>query len=252
MILTKKIKHYQKIYRRFGIRAIIFLLKSKFKLERKSNVRIKGISNGVFLSNFNVDVMTLFQIFFAKEYEIKKSFSAQLIIDCGANIGLSAVYFANEYPEAKIYAIEPDIHNFSFLKKNTEHYTNVICLNQAIWSHKIRMEVVDIGHGGWALQTRETRSDFGIESITLEEIMEMANATNIDLLKIDVEGAEKELFSRNYENWLSKTRFLAIELHDFLEPGISDVFFNAIKNYSYDDHSRGENFICEFTGLEND
>ena len=75
--------------------------------------------------------------------------------------------------------------------------------------------------------------------------MEVAGLEQIDLLKLDIETAERELFSKNYQAWLPKTKAIVIELHDWITPGCSKPFFKAINEcfdtYSYS--SRGENTI---------
>lgn len=241
------IAYYLRLRKRFGYRALLFLFFSRFRTSRQENIKIKGIKFPVALSNFSADVTTLFQIFFAKEYEVDLYQLPAFIIDCGANIGLSAVYFANKYPDAKIIAIEPDEGNFKYLKLNTERYPNVTCLQKAVWSKKEVLQMVDPGRGDWGLQTKPV-SDAGlpsVDTVTIDELMQDFNITSIDLLKIDIEGAEKELFASGYENWLSRTRVMAIELHDFFDPTISPIFFNAIKQYNFETYSLGENLICK-------
>lgn len=239
-----KIGFIFRLYNRYGFRAVMFLITSKFKKNKIENIRIKGIRPPLTLSNFKEDVTTLFQIFFVKEYSVDLKDAPKFIIDCGANIGLSAVYFANKFPNARIIAIEPDSNNFSFLQNNTRNYPNVSCLQRAVWPVNTSLEVVDPGRGGWGLQTK-TSSNGKLKSITIDEIMEQYHFPKIDLLKIDIEGAEQELFEYNYDNWLSKTSAIAIELHDFLRPGISHSFYKAIEPYAFKMHTRGENLICQ-------
>mgnify|MGYP000361339186 CR=1 FL=1 len=54
-----------------------------------------------------------------------------------------------------------------------------------------------------------------------------------DLLKIDIEGAEKELFSENTDYWLGKVNMIIIELHDWMRKDCSKNFYSAIKKYKY-------------------
>jgi FkbM family methyltransferase len=171
-----------------------------------------------------------------------------VIIDCGANIGLSAVWYANTYPDARIIAIEPDSKNFSFLKKNTLAYPNVICLNKAVWPYETSMSIVDKGTGNWSLQTIEstTESVNEVDAVSISDVMDQFKIDFIDILKIDIEGAEKELFSKNYESWLSKTGVIAIELHDNIDENISKVFYSAISGRKYKQYYNGEYLICDF------
>ena len=245
--MIHRITFYKSVYKKFGIRAILFLMISKFKKDSCAGIRIKGVASPITLSNYTSDVTTLFQIFFAGEYNIKFKSTPAFIIDCGANIGLSALYLANKFPSAKIIAIEPDLNNFNFLKKNTAFYPNVCCLQKAIWPYSTKMEMIDPGRGNWGLQTKVSpnENENTIDAITIDEIISSWNINKIDLLKIDIEGAEKELFSNNYENWLSKTEVLAIELHDFFDPSISPVFNKAIAPYHFRKYYLGENLVCE-------
>ena len=218
------------------------MIKDKL-VERK----IKGLKHPISLSNYGPDVTTLFQIFFAGEYKMPFSISPKFILDCGANIGLSAVYYSHTFPAARIIAIEPDKKNFMFLVKNTAAYPNIICLNKAVWSHAASMELIDVGKGNWSLQTKEISSSetAAVKGVSISSIMKEYNQDTIDILKIDIEGAEKELFSCDYENWLSKTNTIAIELHDNLDPEISAVFYNALKEIKYKKYFVGENIICD-------
>jgi len=74
--------------------------------------------------------------------------------------------------------------------------------------------------------------------------MERFQLEEIDLLKIDIEGAEKELFSTNYESWLPKTKVLYIELHDRYRKGTATSFFKAICQYDFSIFLGRENLIC--------
>lgn len=243
--MTSFYNYYKKVFDRFGWPAIIFLLKSKLVAD-KLNRSVRGIAHPVSLSNFDNDVMTLFQVFYGKEYQLPFQFKPEVIVDCGANIGLSAVWFANAYPDAKIIAVEPDPVNYSYLRKNTSAYPNVVCLNNAVWTKKTMLQMVDPGPGNWSLQTKEASDQQGmVESVTLPEIMERFSLNQIDLLKIDIEGAEKELLLSASEEWLSRTKVLAIELHDNLDPEIPSIFRNAIARFQPTVYQNGENAICD-------
>lgn len=238
---------YFRIYKRFGFKAIVFLVRSKFKRNKLEKIFVNGLSTPITLSNYGPDVTTLFQIFYAGEYDFDTKEPPRFIIDCGANIGLSAVFFANKYPDAKLVAIEPDKANFKFLLLNTKKYPNITCLQKAVWPQKRNLTMVDAGRGNWGMQTINATQDSGdkIEAITIDEIMHQFEINMIDLIKIDIEGAEKELFTYNYKNWLSKTNVIAIELHDFLDPTISSVFYKAIEPYRFRRYQLGENLILE-------
>lgn len=74
-----------------------------------------------------------------------------LIIDAGANIGASAVYFAYSFPKAQVVAIEPEQSNFDLLKANTEG-TSVQCIHAALHATAGQVNVVDTGQGYWGFR----------------------------------------------------------------------------------------------------
>jgi hypothetical protein len=65
----------------------------------------------------------------------------------------------------------------------------------------------------------------------------------IDILKIDIEGSEKELFESDYDYWLSRTKILIIELHDRLKPETSKTVFKALLNYQFSVIIKGQNLV---------
>lgn len=85
-----------------------------------------------------------------------------------------------------------------------------------------------------------------IRAISINEIMLKYNIDHIDILKIDIEGSEKELFQEGFESWLSKTSLLIIELHDGLNSGASKSFFKAVANYEFSMLRNNENLIFYF------
>jgi len=186
------------------------------------------------------------QIFSKREYEIDFGFEPQTIVDCGANIGLSAVFFKNKFPRAKIIAVEPEPSNFAMLKLNTRPYENIVCLNNGIWNRTAPLVIEDLGWDKWGFVVREAQQNekADIHAISLKNIMETHGLETIDVLKIDIEGSEKELFSSDYDFWLSRTKVLFVELHDHLRKGASHAFFKAMLDYEFAAGGIGENIIC--------
>ena len=221
---------------------------------------IKGFSNfrillpkyrfPIILRNNSTDTNVFYQVFLEKSYQIKTNFKPKVIIDCGANIGLASVFFKNRYPEATIIAIEPEESNFKMLKANTNTnmYHNIHCLKKGVWNKSANLIVNDNGYGNWGFTVDEVEYENSntIAAISINEIMSKFNLQHIDILKIDIEGSEKELFLENFENWLSKTKILIIELHDGLNSGASKSFFSAISGYEFYMLRKNENLIFFF------
>ena len=80
-------------------------------------------------------------------------------------------------------------------------------------------------------------------TINIDEILNQNNWDIVDIVKIDVEGAEKELFDSNFERWIPRTKCIIIELHDRMKKGCSKSFFKAISKYNFSCELRGENLI---------
>ena len=208
--------------------------------------KVEGIKFPVALRMGTIDGWIFNNIFNHKEYEMPLvDFRPRFIIDCGANIGCSAVYFANEYPAAKIIAVEPEDTNFRMLTYNAHFYNNIVCRHAAIWNKATYIKVVP-NNNTTDCMTVETRANDpqAIESTTILKLLNESGADEIDLLKIDIEGAEKELFSDdNVQKWLPRVNVIAIELHDRVKRGCSSAMFRALARYDFYLALNGENLI---------
>ncbi|MGF7081529.1 FkbM family methyltransferase [Mucilaginibacter sp. UYCu711] len=247
--MYSKLKFFFRVIDNLGVpKGLSFLINRK--LNANKMVTLPGIPHPIFTRPGTSDEEVLKQIFFYNEYDFKLNFEPRTIIDGGANIGLSTIYFANKYTNAKIIAIEPDSGNVGVLKQNVEFYDNVAVVQAGIWSKKAKIKISDkygIGNWGFVLEECDNLEDdqTTTETVNIADIMAEYNFTFIDLLKLDIETAEKQVFSENYMSWLPKTRVVVIELHDWLTKGCSKPFFtainNAFNNYTY--KNAGENVL---------
>lgn len=215
-----------------------------------TKINIQKVTFPIYLRPKSSDLLAFHQVFTFKEYGMNLGFSPRFIVDAGANIGLSAVFFSNKFPSVKIIAIEPERSNFMMLEKNTKGYENILLTKRALSNQpNVNFDVVDKGFGNWGFVTemqdsKNTKNVIDtVKTITIDEILIEYNLEYLDLLKIDIEGGEKELFESNYENWLPKTKCIIIELHDGITKGSSKSFFNAISKYDFSYFNRGENLL---------
>lgn len=197
------------------------------------------------LESYNISSHQLFKELIKKcEKDINKS---KLVVDCGANIGCSAIYFNKILANSKIVCIEPDIKNFKLLKKNLNK-PQFELINSAVASSKINYSVTD-DKNKRAIKIKEV-ANTDKETITLNEITQKYCKDNfINLIvKIDIEGFEKNLFERNYM-WVFQFDIIIIEIHDYLFPKekISENFFKLIykknETFNYECIIQGENLI---------
>jgi FkbM family methyltransferase len=161
----------------------------------------------------------------------------RLIVDSGANVGFASAMFANRFPNARVVAIEPDSRNCELFRRNCAGYANVKLLHAAVWHRAGRVRIENPGEASFLFRVTEGAGDTGgILALTFPEIIANAGADVIDVLKLDVEGAEKVLFESGGD-WLRKVRLIIMELHDGYVPGCSDAVFKAIESRRYR-HSR--------------
>lgn len=174
-----------------------------------------------------------------------------LIVDAGANIGASPLYFLSAFPTARVVAIEPDTGNFELLVKNTEG-TGIEGYHAALASMEARVRVVDPGQGNWGYRTElvSGEQEGTVPCVTIGGAYARHSDCFPFLVKIDIEGAEAELFSANTE-WVARTPVIVIELHDWLlsKRGTSRAFLKCVAEQDRDFIYQGENVFSVANNL---
>ena len=212
------------------------------------------------------DAEILWQVILQAEYDIRRfpqfekidrlyraataAGSRPVIIDCGANIGLSAVWFARQFPDAQIFAVEPADDNLAVARRNVSAYPNITVLRGAMWDRSSELTIRDTTAAAWAYQVTESDAPSGggdaatLKAFTVPEILDLAGADRALIVKIDIEGAEATLFRSNTE-WVRSTDLIAIELHDWMLPGrrTSAPFLRSFVNLEFDMLQHGENLF---------
>jgi len=182
------------------------------------------------------DIRVFKQIFLDEVYHFfPQDFSPKVILDAGANVGYSAVWFASKFPNAKILAIEPEKSNFDLLKTNTASRSSIIPIHAGLWFEKSFLKIHDSKSGSWAFETRIPKEGekTDVERVTIPELIRNYKLTQIELLKIYIEGAEFELFENKAEEWLPFVTMIMIETHDRMRPGCSDLINRVIKFFGF-------------------
>jgi FkbM family methyltransferase len=178
--------------------------------------------------------------------ELLGSAQKPLILDMGANIGVSSAFFSSTYPEARLVALEPSQSNFSLLCKNTLGLGNVDPLNVAIGPVSGVQKMFDPRLGNNAYRTFGADEHFvgNVNVVSVDAVLQDYPNYTPFIAKIDIEGFEGELFSKNLE-WVGKFKVIAIEIHDWMLPGkaVSSNFFAAIGGKNRDLVFRGENIF---------
>ncbi len=250
--MSFKLITFLKFYLRFPLLSAIGL-SFQFLFGNFTKVQLPNYKSAFCLRKNSSDLHTFVQVFLDDEYKIDFDKNAKIVIDAGANIGLFTIKIKNELPNATVICVEPDPENFELAKSNLANYDNVFLENAGLWDSNAMLKVYDKhNYGKWGIIVEEDLVNGNIAAVSVDALLEKYNISTIDILKIDIEGSEKQLFSRNYENWLCKVKVIVIELHDGNESGCSKTFFEAINktftNYSLD--VSGENIVITNNDLK--
>lgn len=200
------------------------------------------VKTPIYLRRGTSDFLNFVQIFLKAEYSPCFLFPPENIIDLGSYIGLSAVYFANRFPAAKIICVEPSSANYQMLKLNTKAYQNITTIKAGVWSHKTKLKIARQVSGDWGNIVEEANNDDcdAIDALSITDIITKYKFDKIDFLKIDIEGTEKQIFLNNTEDWVDLVRAVACETHDRFLPGCTDAYESLFKSRGFDYFQSGE------------
>lgn len=161
----------------------------------------------------------------------------ETVLDVGANVGYAARYFADRYPNAQVWAIEPDRGNFDMLERNCRGIDRIHPVLGALWSEAGPLRVVDDGSGHNGVHVERGGTD--VQGHTLGDLIAMTGSEMVDVLKIDIEGAERVVFDAVEAEWLEHIGLVLIELHDWKCAGSSKAFHRALDRVEYDEFALG-------------
>lgn len=198
---------------------------------RLADVPVPGSARQLQVRLGTSDINVFVHIFRWGEYAWEFAESPRVIVDAGAYTGLSTAFFALRYPAAKIIAIEPDEANFQLLRRNTAAFANVQAVRAALWVEGGSVALADPGYGPWGLRLAGPSGDgTTVPAITMDDVLRDYQLDTIDLLKVDIEGSEKELFAAA-DSWIGRVDAICLELHDRFKPGCSRAFYRAIGDF---------------------
>lgn len=233
--------------RLLGFRSIIAVARAKLqKGTLYFEVSEPGIRFPIYLRLPSSDIDVYKQVLRDREYAFSVNRDPAFVVDAGANIGLTSVYLANQFPNARILAIEPEKSNFEVLLKNVAPYPNIIPFQGALWAESAELNVVNPGKGNWGFRidpqdgnhSNQQSTNQKIQSITVDAILHHYGLDQISIFKIDIEGAELEVF-RNSASWIDKVDSCIIELHEHIRPGCNRSFHVATSGFDHE-WSQGE------------
>ena len=205
-----------------GLKVIILYLFGK----KKVYANLRSLNKKITMRPGTEDQYIIDKFTAEKKWEIQKE-KVNCIIDAGAHIGIASVMFADMYPEAKIIAIEPEKSNYNILKSNTKNLNNVETYRSAIWYENGQLGLNKKGEN-WSHTVSSTNvRNKKVKSKTLEKIIEKNNIKKIDILKMDIEGGEREVLDRE-DGWSGIVDCLIVEEHERMKKGS----IKAIKSFA--------------------
>jgi FkbM family methyltransferase len=145
------------------------------------------------------DVEVVLEVFGRGEYACAHSIAdVTTVVDLGANIGLAAIFLYDRLGYKRIIAVEPENSNFSLLKENLNALrvrgVDIQLIRAAVWSNSngVKLSFDEGEYWRCRVDCDESVKGNAIDSITLEDIVSRTEHP-IDLLKVDIEGAEAEV-----------------------------------------------------------
>jgi FkbM family methyltransferase len=232
-----KIKRFAKRLRYFRViespNAWLCFLDSMLGREVLRSVTIKGTQ--VTVRTNTPDLSVAISSLYNEEYGHLRLSDPKIIVDAGANIGTSSIYLARRFPNAKIFAVEPEQGNFQLLRKNLEGYPNVIAVQAAFWGADGTRKIQNRFTGHWGYTVADTTNKTGetgqeVVCVTIDSFMNKHGIESIDLLKKDIEGGEKDVLA-NPQGWIDSVHSMTVELHDRISMGCTRAFYLATKDF---------------------
>lgn len=212
---------------------------------RSYSIRPSFLSYPVKLRTGTSDYFIFRQIMIENEHKPLKDLPVTTVLDLGANIGLASAWLLNRFPEARVFAVEADAENYAICCENLAPYGNRACvLHGAAWSSR---SILTLCRRSCAADNRMQESTDRnpdtelVQGWDIPSLIEMSGFAQIDLLKIDIEGAEANIFSTDVSRWLGRVRNLCIELHG---QECQQIFFSALSRYDYQHAQSGELDLC--------
>jgi len=146
------------------------------------------------------------------------------ILDLGAYTGISTRWLADTFPSSLVVGIEPHPALMELARTNAP---NAALVRIAVGAESAWVEVhEDDDRGDWATHTRESDVE-GVAKVRQLTMSQIVGTLEYDVVKLDVEGAEKAVFEGDL-GWLESVQLLLVETHDRFVPGCTEAMYSAL------------------------
>ncbi len=193
-----------------------------------------GVGRSVSLRDSRTDLEIFEQVFLHDDLRSDRfSTPPTYIIDAGAHIGCSSLYYSLKFPGARILAIEAAPQNFAQLSRNVAGLPSIRAIHAAVYHESGEVILANPDAPAWEFRVGRPPPDSPtaanrIRAMTVAELISLSGFPHIDILKIDIEGAERDVFATGARAWLPHVRMITVELHDRYNPGCTESFMAAV------------------------
>lgn len=169
----------------------------------------------------------------------------------GGNIGLFSLLYSAKWPNAMILSVELENSNYEMLVRNTKSIDSITAIKGGLWSKSTGLRITNPENHNVGFRVDEIDQnimlfDDELQGYAIKDLMERYKFNKIDVLKLDVEGSEFNIIlDEDSECWLSKIRYLIIEIHDVYMPGGRQKIIDKMKKlgFKYMNYGEGNLFI---------
>lgn len=181
-------------------------------------VRSKAFPRPFWIRPRGTDIRVAYEIFTKAELSMEWPLpnSPRTIIDGGANVGYATLALKERWPKSSVIAVEPDASNFAILKRNCSSLNEIKLVMKGIWGTSCRLRVrPESTKEAWALQFEPVldESGWGIPAESVPTLLAQFPDGHCDLLKLDIEGAETNIFQQSDLGWINQVSVILIETH---------------------------------------
>lgn len=219
------------------------LSKSAGNVPVKYRMVFNAKQRDIYLRTYSGDLDIFYEIFWKKAYKFNYAPRPGAILDLGANIGLATLFFLDEFPDSKVIAVEPEPGNLEILKKNLETEINnqqVTIVEGAVSGKDDRLSLtIPLLKYNATIKVNicEAENSREVKVMRMQTLLKTCNQAVVDILKIDIEGSEREVFSENIE-WLQQIREISIEFHS--STGM-DIYGEVLRHNNFELQSTNTN-----------
>ncbi len=212
-------------------------------------LRVRSLRYPITLRLFTTDAWVARQILVERQYRaVETAGPNAFMIDLGAYIGLYSALVLSRRDDVRVIAVEPDPANAALARRNLAPYgPRVELIPNAIWHEQASLTIENYGSGvEWGVRVRLCREGEmpHLNTVTMGELLKRAGRDHVDVLKVDIEGSEEQLFGGT-RPWLDAVDVIAIELHG---PAATRAVETALTRAEWSRESHGEIIVFRRSG----